>query len=55
MGGEVDGLGVAGVDDEVEGVTGKRGAGPTAGDGGAVEAVALDVGECTGGGEGLDG
>ena len=55
MGCEVDGLGVAGVDDEVERVTGKRGAGPTAGDGGAVEAVALDVGESAGGGEGVDG
>jgi hypothetical protein len=55
MGGEVDGLGVAGVDDEVKGVTGEGGAGPTAGDGGAVEAVALDVGESAGGGEGVDG
>jgi hypothetical protein len=55
MGGEVDGSGVAGVDDEVERVTGERGAGPTAGDGGTVKAIALDVGESAGGGEGLDG
>ena len=39
----------------MEGVAGEGGLSPAAGDGGAVEAVALDVGESAGGGERLDG
>lgn len=51
---ERDGLGIGGVDDEMEGVSGQRGSRPSARDGGTVEAVASNISERTGCGERFD-